>query len=300
MYLVTLKFRVHPLALSLSNPNELSQEMLTLDGPLAFAEYYKKKLSTSKDWRIKYLEDTLFPKKELEWASSIKSSYLLPTVLDKENEIVKLLTPMGFSALFSIDNQRAKYEYSKGKYPRRLESSQIILRLGRRDDILKAEVFRKAKNITLTKQVKLPSSQSGPYKAVDYTVKLYTTHILWASIVDGISKKELEDLLLILKKFGIGKKRNMGWGDLLGYNIYDLKKDSVTPEFIIHSSDDSRYLETIRPVSPKKIAELIGNPNRKTRSKKYVLIDSKLEYGADGPPYWRRQLVVKSALFQIT
>lgn len=159
MYLVTLKFRIYPLALSLSNPNELSQEMLTLDGPLAFAEYYKQKLSKSEDWRVEYLEDTLFPEGELKWTSNIKSSYLLPATLDRENEIVEALTPMGFSAMFSIDNQRARYKYSRGGYPRRLESSQIILRLGRRDDILKAEIFRKAENIALTKQVKLPSSQ---------------------------------------------------------------------------------------------------------------------------------------------
>ncbi|NJE42476.1 hypothetical protein [Thermococcus sp. GR6] len=299
IYLVTLKFRVYPLSLSLSNPNELSQEPFTLDGPLAFAEYYKKRLSNNADWRIQYLEDILITK-ELEWESNIRSSYLLPATL--QGKKLTITTPMGFEAVFALDT-KASYKLSQKQHAKRWESSQILLRLGRRDDIIKMESLRNSLGITLTRKTKLPSSlsQSGPYKAIDYTVKLYTPNLMWASVVSGISQKKLEELLSILRKFGIGKKRNMGWGDLLEYRIYPLKSGTtITPDYILHVHENSKFLEMWRPVSPEKIAELIKGPQRVTQYRKFSLLDSKIGYGAEKPPYWRRHLVIKSALFQVS
>lgn len=296
-YLVTLKFRTYPLSLSLSSPNELSQELMPLDGALAFAEYYKIKLSCESDWRMKYLEDTL-NSKEVEWRSKTQSSYLLPAIVNDENLIVT--TPMGFKAVFTIGT-KAHYEFSQSQYPKRMESSQILLRLGRRDDIVKVEILRNSLGIEFPRKIKaLPSSQSGPYKAVDYLVKTYTPNLMWVSVVEGISKEKLEELLSILKKFGIGKKRNMGWGDLLDYNIHPLDRDSrnsITSEYIVHNQ---KFLETWRPLSPEKIAELIKWPQRTVRNGKLSLLDSKIGYGAEKPPYWRKYLVVKSALFKVS
>jgi len=300
-YLVTLKFRAYPLSLSISSPNELSQELMPLDGALAFAEYYKVKLSAESDWRMKYLEDSL-NSKEIEWKSKTQSSYLLPAVANDKNLIVT--TPMGFNVVFTIDT-KAHYEFSQSQYPKRMESSQILLRLGRRDDIVKVEILRNSLGIDLTRKIKaLPSSQSGPYKAVDYLVKVYTPNLMWVSVVEGISKEKLEKLLSILKKFGIGKKRNMGWGDLLDYNIYPLaqnSRNSITPEHIIHAQNgQQKFLETWRPLSPEKIAELIKGSQRIVRRGKLSLLDSKIGYGAEKPPYWRKYLVVKSALFKVS
>lgn len=289
MYLVTLKFGAFPLSLSLSSPNILSQEFIPFDGPLAFAEYYKAKLSTSSDWRIQYLEDTL-TSKELEWNSEIRSSYLLPAI--RENNSLIVTTPMGFEVKFSVGND-ARYESSERHHLYKAETSQIFLRLGRRDDIIKTALIRKQLGVKLNVK-SFPNSQTdpqrGPYKAVDYQVKIYVTNLLWAAIVDGVSRDDLKELLSVLKKLGIGKKRNMGWGDLLDYSVYPLNStNTLTPEYIIHSEE---YLETWRPLSPEKIVEL-----RKIR--KMSLLDSKIGYGSENPPYWKRNIVVKSALFKI-
>ena len=294
MYLVTLKFRAYPLSFSLSSPNELSQELTPLDGPLAFAEYYKTKLSNDPDWRAKYLEDVLTAR-ELEWVSDIRSSYLLPCTVNKET--LTITTPMGFKAVFNVDDD-ARYKFSERQHPKKLESSQIFLRLGRRDDIVKVEILRNSLGVRLTKKTKgLPSSWSGPYKAVDYSLRLYTPNLMWASIVKGISQRKLDELLRILGKFGIGKKRNMGWGDLLEHQIYELKGKSVTPDYILHIQRESRFLETWRPISPERIAKMITKPPKGVEYNKLSLLDSKIGYGEDRPPYWRRNLVVKSALF---
>jgi len=297
MYLVTLKFRVYPLSLSLSNPNELSQELTPLDGALAFAEYYQDKLSKMPDWRVQYLEDTLISDR-LEWKSKIRSSYLLPAV--SKGKTIEILTPMGFRAVFKIDS-KAHYEFSQEKRARHSESSQIFLRLGRRDDIIKAEILRRSLNIELTRKTKaLPSSASGPYKAIDYIVKFNTPNLMWASIVEGISKEKLEEVLAVLKIFGIGKKRNMGWGDILNYCIHplkDKKMNSVTSGYIVHNEN---LLETWRPWSPERLTQLIQNKEVEVEYKKFSLLDSKIGYGAERPPYWRKSLVIKSALFQIS
>ncbi len=296
MYLVTLKFRAYPLSLSLSSPNELSQELIPLDGPLAFAEYYKTRLPNDSDWRIKYLEDVLTTK-ELEWISDIRSSYLLPCTVNEET--LTITTPMGFKAVFNVDG-KACYEFSREQRLGKWESSQIFLRLGRRDDIIKVEILRNSMGVSLTKKTKgLPSSQSGPYKAVDYSLRLYTPNLMWASIVSGISQRKLDELISILRKFGIGKKRNMGWGDLLEYQIYELKGKNITSEYILHTQGESKFLETWRPISPERIAKLVTKLPKETRYKKFSLLDSKIGYGAEKPPYWRKHLVVKSALFQI-
>ncbi|WP_297064491.1 hypothetical protein [Thermococcus sp.] len=296
MYLVTLKFRAYPLSFSLSSPNELSQELTPLDGPLAFAEYYKTKLSNDPDWRAKYLEDVLTTK-ELEWVSDIRSSYLLPCTVNKET--LTITTPMGFKAVFNVDDE-ARYEFSERQRPKKWESSQIFLRLGRRDDIIKVEILRNSMGVSLTTKTKgLPSSQSGPYKAVDYSLRLYTPNLMWASIVNGISQRKLDELLRILRKFGIGKKRNMGWGDLLEYQSYKLKDKNTTSDYIIHTQGELRFLETWRPISPEKIAKIMTKPPKGMGYAKLFLLDSKLGYGAEKPPYWRRNLVVKSALFLV-
>ncbi|WP_148202353.1 hypothetical protein [Thermococcus onnurineus] len=243
------------------------------------------------------LEDML-TSKEVEWRSKIQSSYLLPTIMDGKNLVVT--TPMGFKAIFTV-GIKAHYELSQSQYPRRMESSQILLRLGRRDDIIKVEILRKSLGIELTRKIKaLPSSQSGPYKAVDYLVKIHTPNLMWVSVVEGTSKEKLEELLSILRKFGMGKKRNMGWGDLLDYHIYPLDRNSrsaITSEYIIHNK---KFLETWRPWSPEKIAELVKGSRRMTQYRKFSLLDSKIGYGAEKPPYWRRHLVIKSALFQVS
>ncbi len=294
MYLVTLRFRAYPLSFSLSNPNELSQELIPLDGPLAFTEYYKTKLSNDPDWRAKYLEDVLTAK-ELEWVSDIRSSYLLPCTVNKET--LTITTPMGFKAVFNVDDE-ARYEFSEGQRPKKWESSQIFLRLGRRDDTIKVEILRNSMGVSLTKKTKgLPSSQSGPYKAVDYSLRLYTPNLMWASIVNGISQRKLDELLRILGKFGIGKKRNMGWGDLLEYQSYKLENKNITSDYILHTQGESRFLETWRPISPEKIAKIMTKPPKDIGYNKLSLLDSKIGYGAERPPYWRRNLVVKLALF---
>ncbi|ASJ06670.1 hypothetical protein [Thermococcus pacificus] len=294
MYLVTLRFRAYPLSFSLSSPNELSQELMPLDGPLAFAEYYRTKLSHDPDWRIKYLEDVLTAR-ELEWVSNIRSSYLLPCTVNEER--LTITTPMGFKVVFNV-NGEARYEFSERQHPKKWESSQIFLRLGRRDDIIKVEILRNSLGVSLTKRTKgLPSSQSGPYKAVDYSLRLYTPNLMWASIVDGISQRKLRELLYILRKFGVGKKRNMGWGDLLEYHIYELKSRNITSSYILHAQGESRFLETWRPISPEKIAGMITKPPKGVEYNRLSLLDSKIGYGAERPPYWRRNLVVKSALF---
>jgi len=297
VYLVALRFRAYPLSFSLSSPNELSQELIPLDGPLAFAEYYKTRLPNDPDWRAKYLEDVLTIE-ELKWVSDIRSSYLLPCTVKEER--LTITTPMGFNAIFSVIDDRTHYETSEKQQPKKWESSQIFLRLGRRDDIIKVEILRNSTGVNLTKKTKrLPISQSGPYKAVDYSLKLYTPNLMWASIVNGTSRRRLDELLHILGKFGIGKKRNMGWGDLLEYQIYELKGKNITPDYILHTQGESRFLETWRPISPEKIAKMITKPPKGVRYNKLSLLDSKIGYGAERPPYWRRNLVVKSALFQI-
>lgn len=297
-YLVALKFRTFPLSLSLSSPNELSQEFIPLDGPLAFAEYYKIKLSANSDWRARYLEDTL-TSKEIEWRSEIMSSYLLPAI--RKDKSIMVITPMGFKVVFSLGN-KARYELSERQYPRRMESSQILLRLGRRDDILKTEILRKSLGIELTRKIKaLPSPQSGPYKSIDYLIKVYTPNLMWLAIVDGVSnQKKLKELLSILKQFGIGKKRNMGWGDLLDYYIYPLdhnSKSAITPRYVVHNQ---KYLETWRPWSPENIAKLVKGPQKVTKYRKLSLIGSKVGYGSETPPYWKKHLVIKYALFQVS
>ncbi len=289
-YLVLLYFRFPPLHLSYSHPNVLVQDYIILDSAFAFAKYYETKLKNEVDWRKKYLEDSLtktFDEFMDDLNISFRTSYLLPAYRIGNKLVV--ITPFEYRVTFKINEDSAEYVKSVEGYTR---ENHIEIILSKRDDIIKVfSIYRNLKSVKWRTLSDIDPSRRA-YKSIQYTVRLKYTNLLWVSIVEGVAIECLNDYLNLLQKFGIGKKRNMGWGDLIRYEILKINNENISTQKVIHKLNGKRILEIIRPISPYTISDQILRQN-----KSIIPLQIELGFGSDEPPYWQRKIIIKRAKF---
>lgn len=133
-------------------------------------------------------------------------------------------------------------------------------------------------------------SSRGPYRNVALSVEIKRSYLLWVAIIEARSKTLLENSLCILERFGIGKKRHAGWGDLQTFAIYDLQRShqnlpSLDWKSLTYALDTDSYLETLRPLSTKEVSQIMKSG--------YLPLDIKFSQGAEQPPYWRKETIVE-------
>lgn len=286
VYLVCLEFRTPPFTLQFRYPNAQISVPIVLDGAFAFLSRYGR----LKDWREKYLMDAFGP--IVHEPPNIKTSYILPAVENQHS--VKLITPLETCLAFKINGKAVFEEISD-------ESSSGVpfsLRLNRRfalDRALSLETsidsFRLSRRKGKIVGIGSIEERRGPYKSISLDLKISACNLFWCVFVDTDDLTVLKTYLEYLKISGIGKKRNMGWGDLKEYEIYRIElNDSfhVSVNELIYSKNSEKVMETIRPKELKEIRKLI-------QDRKWALLKILLGHGAVNPPYWGKDTVVYGA-----
>jgi len=286
VYLVCLEFRTPPFTLQFRYPNAQISVPLVLDGAFAFLNKY----SGLDDWREEYLMDAFGP--IVHESPDINTSYILPAV--ENQQMVKFITPLGTCLVFEINDNAVFKEISN-------DSPTIVpfsLRLNRRFALDKAlSLETSADNFKLSrKKGKISGISSieigkGPFKSISLDLKINACNLFWCVFVDTDDLDVLKNYLEHLKISGIGKKRNMGWGDLKGFNVYEIessKSIQISANELRYNQNNEKIMEIIRPKELKEIRRLI-------QSKKYSLLKIFLGHGAVDPPYWGKDTVVYCA-----
>lgn len=294
LYLVVLQFRSPPWAARYKVPNVLESTYIPFDGPLSFAIYYLNSLQHAVDWRLKYLEDTL-TKVIRPMPSGFKASYMLPAQ-QASTSTLHFWTPYETQATVQFQDTQA--------FLLRVTLASSIqvplsIRINKRNDLERVLSWRELadKNLNRDRHQAIRDrgnidSGRGPYRNIALSIEVKKSHLLWISIIETADKSLLEKSLHILEQFGIGKKRQAGWGDLQAYALYNLQVShhslpSLDWKSLIYTIDDRTYLETLRPLATVEISRLLRSG--------YLPLDIKFTQGAEQPPYWRKETIVEYA-----
>lgn len=208
LYLAILNFRSPPFHLSFSRPNVLESNLMTLDGGLAFADYYISELKQHFDWRQKYLLNTLTkeitdnPAKE-----ELVSSYLMPAI---RNELLSIFTPYNTELVFKLNGLFACLV--DVKLHERLRESPTKLAILKRSTLSKVFSAKEAMGIEMKGRVDGIEVGRGGHKDVFCEVRIKRTNLLWASIVKARDAKQIEQALEILGEIWLREKTEYGLG----------------------------------------------------------------------------------------
>jgi len=296
LYLVLLKFRFPPLNTIQEAPNTLTYIPLHADSLLLFADIVRD--YGNDDWRYDFIEIALFHKFGKEYPESLHyskeygvslASILIPVFRRKGNEIELYLStkyvPRILSVVIEEDSAILNSLY-------RIEnlSRQEKLHIRKRDDITKlismsTELFD-IKEATMSRI----SSRRGGYKAINLSVKipleyLSTEFVFFASVSNY---EKLVEELNVLKRSGIGKKRDMGFGDLVSWNVYRVifreNEIRVLDPMILYvkEQDDSRNIITLRNLPVSVIDKL-------RQKSKLLILNMIVTLSRVKPPYWVRE-----------
>jgi len=168
-------------------------------------------------------------------------------------------------------------------------SRQEKLWIRKKDDIVKLALIG-GEYLDLRNLVSDINSRSGGYRAIDISIKIPVEYLstelaFFASISD---LKALEDELNVLKKSGIGKKRDMGFGDLVAWEIYEFyssnKEISILYPMIISykEGNSTRRIITLRNL-PAHVITSLKNVG------KLLPLNMKMILSRTRPPYWVRE-----------
>lgn len=292
LYLTILEFRFPPLNVVQEGPNILTFLPPHSDSILLFADIIRR--YANDDWRYAFIEAALFRIFDKEYPDSLKLSHelgiplasvFLPVV--KENEkYFEILVPTRYPHVLKISIENSKAILTEISEYDGL-SRQESLWLRKRDNIAKLGIIRND-NIKLIKMTTTIGNRSGGYRAIDVLLKvpveyLSTKMVFLASIRDvGILEEELKTL----KKMGVGKKRDMGFGDLIRWKVYPIESSDnvgvVGPMALAHGEADKLRIVTLRNIPSFFIANLKEKGGLLPLNMRMVLSRTK-------PPYWIRE-----------
>ena len=294
LVIVLLKFRFPPFNFVQEAPNLLNYIYLHADSALVFADVIRDHIT---DWRFSYLEASLYRKfaREIPISISVSSvfdtplaSILLPVLYDSKSQSLRklkiyILASRPLSLVIDVIGTRA---FLKDFTDEKIEIRQEMLWLRKRDDIPKLTY-----NLSGLDIVELRSdiiNKSGGYRAIDVTLKipiifLSTEFVFFTSVKDRYA---LEQELNTLIKTGFGKKRDMGFGDLISWNIYDLHIESksisiLDPMVLSIKERDYIKLVTFRNI-PASMLEHLRNIG-------VLPLRLKVASSRRNPPYWVKE-----------
>ncbi len=292
LYLILLKFRFPPLNMVQEAPNTLTYIPPHSDSMLLFADVVKR--LDANEWRFEFTKATLLHEFEEECPESIKvskelntplASVLLPIIRKQEGSMdIFIPTRRPYILKVSIRNDIATLaEFSAHQGPSRQER----LWLRKRDDIARLGMINNS-YIRLLRMTSNISNRSGGYRAIDVSLKIpveyLTTEIAFLAGLTNV--QALEEELKMIKKTGVGKKRDMGFGDLISWKIYDVKSSEqirvIEPMIIFYREMNVVKLITLRNIPALFIAGL-------RERVPLLFIDMKMVLSRSRPPYWIRQ-----------
>jgi hypothetical protein len=286
LYLLCLEFRTPPFNVQFCYPNAQISIPIILDGAFSFLD----KFSNIEDWRKTYLTDTF---KEIRHSTpTIQTSYMFPAIQD--NNIVKFITPLNTCLTFRLGKKAAlerifnSEESDEGILP-----TSFYLRLKREFDFTKViNMVDSLHPLTVPRRkgkiagISKINERKGPHKSISLDLQIKTSNLFWCTFAKADELSVLNTYLQCLQINGIGKKRNMGWGDLKCFEIYELESNAsstVSVDKIEYYEKNEEFMETIRPKQLKYIQNFLND---------YILIKSRLGQGAIYPPYWGNETLI--------
>lgn len=291
LVVVLLKFRAPPLNFIQEAPNLMNYIYLHADSALVFADIVRNYIT---DWRFNYLEVALYHKFVEATPLSINSSRVFETPLasvllsvlhDLQNPLSRQLkvyipTAKPLSLVIDINDKRALL---KGIMYEKIEARHEKLWLRKRDDISK--LMHNLDRLNITGLRSYIANKSGGYRATDLALKipivfLSTEFVFFASIknVDAL-RQELNTLI----KTGFGKKRDMGFGDILSWEVYELSTNSrsimiLDPMILAIGEKNYTKLITLRN-TPVSVLEYLRNIG-------ILPLRLRVASSRRKPPYW--------------
>ncbi len=105
---------------------------------------------------------------------------------------------------------------------------------------------------------------------------------------------KLQEELSTLKRSGVGKKRDMGFGDLISWEIYKVEPENKyldirDPMLIYSKENDIIRLITLRNLPATVLNELRKPEKEKDRKIWFLPVNMKMALSRTKPPYWLRQ-----------
>ncbi len=281
VYLVVLNFRTPPFQTIFSQPNILKDTLITLDRFFSFAQNY-----TEGDWRCKYLID--LTRDVVDKIPNIKASYLMPSI--RKNKTLLVYTPYNTELIFDLKDSVAYLLHINNKVKKILGGS-IKICISKRSTISKVLSIEKSIGIKISGALGKIEERRGAYRDIFYEVQISRTNLLWSAITKG-NINDIKKFMKIALKTGIGKKRNMGWGDLKNFCVYEIKnRDGIhlNEEKVIYRDKQYEYCEFLRPHATSDVISILRN--------NYTLLECNLTHGDVNPPYWKKRLVISLARF---
>lgn len=292
LYLVLLKFRLPPINVVQEAPNILTHIPPHADSLLLFADIVKG--YGNNDWRYDFVKTTLFRDFHREFPESLHyskeygvslSSVLIP-VLRRDKSMLELYLPTRYPRVLSIIIEDDIVTLDR-LYKVEGLLRQETLWIRKRDDIAKLALIG-TDPLNIKGTISEISARSGGYKAINLLVKIPIEYLsaelaFFASVSDY---RKLVEELRILKRYGIGKKRDMGFGDLISWKIYKVlsnREVRVLDSTILYHKEQNHF----KIITLRNLPATIINTLRQRGQ--LLIINMKLILSSIKPPYWTRE-----------
>ncbi len=294
LYLILLKFRFPPINIVQEAPNTSTYIPPHADSLLLFADIVKG--YRDNDWRYDFVKVALFRKFDRGYPESLHyskeydvplSSVLIP-VLRREDSRLELYLPTRYPRVLSVIIEGDDFVTLNRLYKVEGLLRQERLWIRKRDDITKLALID-TEFLNIKGAVSGISAGSGGYRAIDLSVKipieyLSTELAFFASVSDY---EELIEELEILKRSGIGKKRDMGFGDLVSWKVYKVLFNRheirvLDPMILLHR--DQKFFKII---TLRNLPAAIINALRQRGV--LLIVNMKAILSSIKPPYWVKE-----------
>ena len=302
VYLVVLRFRFAPLNFVQEAPNVMTFLPPHLDSALLFADVVNKYVG--RDWRYDFVKAALFQKFDKQLPDSLNSlqqldvplaTVLLP-VVKEGGEGLEMLVSTSPPYLLKVSLKTSAREPEAilagfNKYEG--FSRQETLWLRKRDDIAKLGIISGDRVKLLLDRGSDIASNRGGYRAIDVSLKVPIGYLSTkaAFLASVKSKDALEKELAVLRRMGVGKKRDMGFGDLVDWKVYQVRFASglkITGPMALASTIDKAgwtKIITLRNTPASYIAKLKGGLGNKCE---FLILSMRTVLSQARPPYWVR------------
>ena len=301
---VLLRFRFPPLSCLLEGPIKLYKSVPAhLDSALAAAELLKKALEEGRELQAFMVQALLRAYRgyveegipgSLKWKTGEVSyplgSALIPVRRLKDDSVI-LLLPSEKPYLLHIHLEQGEaipYAVSPLERQEAVEFHNI-LPLRRRTNIERFLQVLTAGRLNVAKKgLAQITAARGAYRALDSRARLEgaLSTTTFAAILDIADEELLSTCLNLLKKLGIGKKRDMGYGDLIAYDVFELagqREDiRLEPEFVEWREGQLMCRITLRLLPWPIIRSWMAG------EEKWRLIRASTITSSCRPPYWLR------------
>jgi len=299
--LVLLKFRFPPLSCLLEGPIKLFKSVPThLDSALAAAELFITAIERGRESQEFTIEMLLRAYKghiEADVPSSLRWStgninYPLGSALIPVRQLsesgLSLLLPSEEPYLLHVilkNGEAISSRVEPFEEPKALAEFHNILPLRRRTNIERLLQLLTAKRLNVSRRgLSQITEARGAYRALDSRARLegVLSTTIFAAILDVANESLLHRCLNLLRVLGIGKKRDMGYGDLISYRVLELESSGIElkPDYVEWEEEGLRHRITLRLLPWHIIRSWIAEGWR--------LIRATTITSSHKPPYWFR------------